>query len=114
MQDVQAVRDAGPSAPDYVQIRQSPEFTALRRKHRRFVFPMSLAFLVWYLAYVVLAAYAHDFMSTPLFGAINVAMVLGVLQFVSTALVTILYVRFGRDRLDPAAERLRRQAGESR
>lgn len=111
MQDVHTVRDAAPSAPDYEHIRSSEAFTRLRSRHRWFVFPMSLAFLAWYMAYVLLAAYAHDFMSTRVVGEVNVAMVLGILQFVSTALVTILYVRFGREKLDPAVTEIRRQAG---
>ena len=63
---------------DYPAIQQSPEFQTLRRTHRGFVFPVLAACLVWYFAYVLLASYAHDFMSTPVFGSVNVAMVLGI------------------------------------
>ena len=47
----------------YEQAQASPEFRALRRRLRRFVFPMSALFLVWYLAYVLLASYARPFMA---------------------------------------------------
>ena len=50
------------------------EFDALRRALRRFVFPMTAAFLVWYALYVLLSAYARDFMSTKVVGHINVAL----------------------------------------
>ncbi|GHF82679.1 uncharacterized membrane protein (DUF485 family) [Amycolatopsis bartoniae] len=96
---------------DFVAIQRSPEFKTLRSRFRRFAFPMTLLFILWYLVYVVLAAYAHDFMSKKVYGEINVAIVLGVLQFVSTALITIAYLRFARRRLDPQIETVRQQAG---
>lgn len=96
---------------DYVAIQRSPEFASLRSRFRGFAFPMTLLFIVWYLVYVLLAAYAHDFMSKKLFGEINVAIVMGVLQFVSTALITIAYLRFAKRRIDPQVETVRQQAG---
>ncbi|OXM64417.1 MULTISPECIES: DUF485 domain-containing protein [Amycolatopsis] len=100
-----------PAGPDFVAIQRSPEFGELRGRFRRFVFPMSLAFVLWYLVYVLLAAYAHDFMSIKVFGEVNVAIVLGILQFVSTALITAAYLRFARRRIDPAVDEVRQQAG---
>ncbi|GAA5163896.1 MULTISPECIES: DUF485 domain-containing protein [Amycolatopsis] len=96
---------------DYEAIQRSPEFTTLRGRFRRFAFPMTLLFIAWYLGYVLLAAYAHGFMSTKVYGEINVAIVLGILQFVSTALITIAYLRFAKRRLDPQVEVVRQQAG---
>lgn len=96
---------------DFAAIQHTPEFQQLRSRLRRFVFPVSVLFLSWYLVYVLLAAYARSFMSIQLFGAINVGMVLGFLQFVSTAVITVWYVRFARTRLDPATERIRGQVG---
>lgn len=95
------------SDPDWVTIQQSAEFTQLRRRLRGFVFPMSVAFFLWYLLYVLLSDYAHGFMSTKLFGNINVALVLGLLQFVSTFLITWLYVRYADRNLDPVADKIR-------
>lgn len=97
--------------PDFVAIQRSPEFGVLRSRFRRFVFPMSLAFVLWYLVYVLLAAYAHDFMSVKVFGEVNVAIVLGILQFVSTAGITAAYLRFARRRIDPEVDEVRQQAG---
>ncbi|GAA2815139.1 hypothetical protein GCM10010452_49410 [Crossiella cryophila] len=73
------------------------------------MFPMTVLFLSWYLVYVLLADYAHGFMSTKLTGNITVGLVLGLLQFVSTFLITTLYVRHANKHLDPAAERIREQ-----
>jgi uncharacterized membrane protein (DUF485 family) len=100
-----------PGAPDFVTIRRSPEFVALRRRFRRFVFPMSALFFVWYLTYVLLAAYAKDFMSHRLAGSITVGLALGLAQFASTLLITAGYVRFARRRIDPAVASIRRSVG---
>ncbi|MEV0677069.1 DUF485 domain-containing protein [Actinosynnema sp. NPDC050436] len=92
---------------DWVAVQSGPEFVELRRRLRTFVFPMAGLFLVWYLVYVLLADYAHDFMSTKVLGDINVGLVLGLLQFVSTFLITTLYVRHANKNLDPRAEAIR-------
>ncbi len=94
-------------SPDWEDIQQSAEFTELRRRMRGFVFPMTVAFLLWYLLYVLLSDYAHGFMSTKLFGNITVGLVFGLLQFVSTFVITYLYVRFANRRLDPVSEKIR-------
>jgi len=98
--------------PDYEGIQRSPEFRSLRGRFRRFVFPMSIGFFVWYLAYVVLAAYAGGFMSTPVFGLVNIGMLLGLGQFVTTAVITVLYVRFANREMDPRAAEIRASATE--
>ena len=92
---------------DYRAVQQSPEFQTLRKTHRGFVFPVLAACLVWYFAYVLLASYAHDFMSTPVFGSVNVAMVLGIAQVLTTFAVTTWYVAFANRRLDPLATDIR-------
>ncbi|SFQ08290.1 Uncharacterized membrane protein, DUF485 family [Amycolatopsis arida] len=106
------VADPAPprEGPDYEEIRRSPEFVAVRRRLRRFVFPMSLLFLAWYLCYVLLAAFAHDLMSTKVVGAVNVGIVLGLLQFASTLAITAGYLRFARRRIDPAVAEIRCRA----
>lgn len=98
---------AGPPETDWDKAHDSAEFKELRSRLRRFVFPVSALFLVWYLLYVLLADYAHGFMSTKLFGNINVGLVFGLLQFVSTFVITGLYVRYANKKLDPLAEKLR-------
>lgn len=97
--------------PDYDGVQHSREFVTLRRRFRSFVFPMSFVFFAWYLTYVLLAAYAHDFMSAKVFGQVNMGMVLGIGQFASTALITWLYVRFANRHLDPKVAALRERAG---
>ena len=93
--------------PDWERISEEPEFQELRRRLRSFVFPMTGLFLAWYLLYVLLASYAPSFMAIKLFGNINVGLVFGLLQFVSTFLITFLYIRFADRRLDPLVADLR-------
>ena len=92
---------------EYRQAQDSPEFTELRRRFRRFAVPMTVAFLVWYLLYVLLSTYAHDFMSTQVFGNVNIGILLGLGQFVSTFLITQLYVRHAGRSTDPVADEMR-------
>ena len=98
-----------PAATDWSEVQASPDFADLRRRLRNFVFPMAGLFLGWYLLYVVLADYAHGFMSTKLFGNITVGLVFGLLQFVSTFVITGLYVRFANRVVDPAADKIRHE-----
>lgn len=94
---------------DYQRAQRSPEFQDLRRRFRRFVFPMTGFFLVWYGVYVLLATYAHDFMSTRVSGNITVGLVLGLAQFVSTFAITMYYARWANRSLDGEADALRRE-----
>jgi uncharacterized membrane protein (DUF485 family) len=92
----------------YERVQASAEFADLRSRLRRFIFPMSAAFLLWYLAYVLLASYAPGFMSIRLGGSnITVGLVFGLLQFVTTFVITQVYVSYANRRLDPASKALR-------
>jgi uncharacterized membrane protein (DUF485 family) len=92
---------------EYRQAQDSPEFTELRRRFRRFAVPMTVAFLAWYLLYVLLSTYAHGFMATKVFGNVNIGILLGLGQFVTTFLITQLYVRHAGRSTDPVADEMR-------
>ena len=94
-------------AAQFQEIQNSPEFQELRSRLRRFVFPMSAVFLLWYFAYVMLGAFAHDFMAIKVWGDINVGLLIGLGQFVTTFIITGIYVRFANRELDPRAEAIR-------
>jgi uncharacterized membrane protein (DUF485 family) len=96
----------------YRAVQSSPEFARLRRALRGFIFPMTIAFLAWYALYVILSAYARDFMATQVVGNINVALVFGLLQFVSTFLIAWLYARYASRKLDPVADKIRAELEE--
>src|SRR5687767_13950240 len=45
----------------YSAIAQDSSFVELRRRYRRFAFPATIAFTVWYITYVICANWARDF-----------------------------------------------------
>ena len=92
--------------PVYVELGESAEFEELRSRFRRFVVPATVAFMAWYLLYVVMSNWANDFMSTEVVGNVNVAVVFGLLQFASTFLIAILYGRYMNKQVDPLAREL--------
>ncbi|OHU35944.1 hypothetical protein BKG80_19700 [Mycobacteroides chelonae] len=96
-----------------LEIQGSPEFQELRKTLRRFVFPMTAFFLAWYGLYLVLGAFAHDFMAIKLVGNINVGLVLGLGQFLTTFVITGLYVRFANRELDPKAAAIRAEVEQA-
>jgi uncharacterized membrane protein (DUF485 family) len=104
---VEGDRRLSVSASAYTQVQGSERFQELKRRHRSIVFPLAAIFLAWYFLYVLLADYAHDFMSHKLAGNITVGLVMGLLQFVSTFVITAIYVRFANKKLDPIAAELR-------
>ncbi|MFK8845857.1 DUF485 domain-containing protein [Streptomyces sp. Ac-502] len=89
--------------PDFIEVQASQEFGELRRSYRSFAFPLTVAFILWYLLYVLLSSYAGGFMGTKLFGNVNVAFVLGIAQFVTTFLIAWWYARHAAAKLDPKA-----------
>jgi uncharacterized membrane protein (DUF485 family) len=96
-----------PTEAKYLAVQESPQFQDLRKRYRGFVLPVAAGALVWYFAYVLLAAYAADFMGTPVFGNINLGLILGLLQFVTTFAITAWYIRFADKSLDPHSTRIR-------
>lgn len=92
--------------PVYDRLAATPEFAELRKLYRGFVFPATIAFLAWYLLYVLMSNWATGFMSTKVVGNINVALVFGLLQFLTTFGLAWLYSRFSTAKLDPLARRL--------
>lgn len=92
---------------DYIAVEESERFQGLRRMQRSFVFPLAVFFLIWYFAYVLLAAFAVDFMSQRVWGDITVGLLLGLGQFVTTFVITMAYVSFANRKLDPIATEIR-------
>ena len=97
---------------DFERAQASEPFQRLRATQRSFVFPLGIAFLLWYFAYVLLADYAHEFMSTPVFGNINLGLLLGLAQFVTTFAITTWYVSHANRKVDSLADEIRQDLAE--
>lgn len=98
-----------PAAPkiDYLEVEKSPEFVRLKNRHHNFVLPIAAAFLVWYFAFVLTGAFAPDLMAIKVIGNVNLGILLGLGQFVTTFGITMWYVSFANRRLDPLGAELR-------
>lgn len=103
----QPVNRHRPAAAEYRYVQGTEEFSKLRSTFRSFTMPLTVAGLIWYIGYVLVATYAGDFFgnSVPVFG--NVGILLGVLQFVTTFLITWLYIGFANKKLEPKQAAIR-------
>ena len=90
----------------YDQLKATPEFAELRRRYTSFVLPATLVFIIWYFLYVVMSNWAPGFMGTQVIGNVNVALVFGLLQFVTTFGIAWLYARYMNRAVDPLAREL--------
>ena len=94
----------------FLRVQASPEFADLKKTFRGFAFPMTAAFLIWYFAYVLMSVYARGFMSQSIgLGNLNLGHALGLLQFLTTFLITWLYIRHANNNLDPRADKIRKE-----
>lgn len=91
----------------YLEVQRSAAFQEVRGRYRRFVLPGVVLFLGWYVGYVVTATAAPGLMARPVTGAVNVGMLAGLGQFLTTFLFTWAYSRHARLRRDRAALDLR-------
>ncbi|WP_306231568.1 DUF485 domain-containing protein [Agrococcus beijingensis] len=99
-----------PIAERSVAMQASPEFQHLRRTFMRFIVPAAAIFLAWYLAYVLIAGFAPDFFATRVGDSyINIGLLFGLGQFVTTFAITMLYSRWANRVYDRQAEPLRHE-----
>jgi uncharacterized membrane protein (DUF485 family) len=96
-----------PAQTPHERLVQDPEFIALRSQFIKFVFPLTAAFMIWYFLYVFMAILAPEFMATQVVGNINIGLIFGLLQFVSTFVITLAYRNWADKKLDPSAESFR-------
>ena len=83
------------------------EFQELRTTFRSFTIPLTVAGLVWYIAYVLLATYMPDLFGTEMSVFGNLGILLGVLQFVTTFFITWWYISFANKKLEPMQAAIR-------
>ncbi|MBW8487337.1 DUF485 domain-containing protein [Actinomadura parmotrematis] len=97
----------------YAALAQDERFRLLRSRFRWLAVSIVSTFLGWYLLYVLLSAFARGLMGQRVLGNINVGLILGVLQFVSTFLLAWAYTSYARKILDPLARELREEAEQA-
>ncbi|TDT31067.1 DUF485 domain-containing protein [Naumannella halotolerans] len=103
-----AIDDDDLIAERSLAVQQSPEFRALRRSFISFIAPLTALFLIWYLAYVLIAGFAPGFFAQSVGGSsINVGFLFGLGQFVTTFAITMVYRSWADKKYDPQAAALR-------
>ena len=93
------------STVDWEAIERSPEFQELVRRRRSFVIPCTIFFLSWYLGFILLAAYAEDFMGERVYQGLTVGYCLALTQFLMVFGLGLWYLRKADREFDPLAER---------
>jgi uncharacterized membrane protein (DUF485 family) len=78
---------------DWERIAATSEFRALLRRKRAFIVPATVFFIVYYFALPVLVGYFPEFMSRKVLGALNIAYLFALSQFVMAWVLAFLYVR---------------------
>jgi uncharacterized membrane protein (DUF485 family) len=95
---------AGPDV-DWEEIERSPEFQELVKKRKAFVLPGTVFYLAWYMGFILLVAYAEDFMSRRVYEGLTVGYCLALTQFVMVLVLGLLYLRKADHEFDPLAEK---------
>ena len=99
---------------DYEAVEASPEFQELVRKRRAFVLPATIFYLVWYMGFILLAAYAEDFMGRSVYEGLTVGYVLALTQFLMVLVLGLMYLQRANKTYDPlAAKAIEKYAGHS-
>jgi uncharacterized membrane protein (DUF485 family) len=104
-------REAGLDV-DWDEIERSPEFQELVKRRKAFVLPGTVFFLAWYMGFILLVAYAEDFMSERVYEGLTVGYCLALTQFVMVLVLGLWYLRKADHEFDPlAAKAIERYEG---
>jgi uncharacterized membrane protein (DUF485 family) len=98
---------------DWEAIERSPEFQELVTRRRSFVLPATIFFLTYYMAFILLAGYAEDFMASSVYEGLTVGYVLALTQFVMVLVLGIMYLRKADREYDPLAQKVVDMAAET-
>jgi uncharacterized membrane protein (DUF485 family) len=96
----------GEPSHDWERIERLPEFQELVRKRRSFVLPATIFFLAYYMAFILLAGYAKDFMASSVYEGLTVGYCLALTQFLMVFALGIMYLRRADHEYDPLAARV--------
>ena len=95
-------------------VGKDPEMVELEHRHRRFVWPATVFFLVYYMALNILAGTSPDLMGRKLFGEFTFGYLFALSQFLMAFVVAWVYSRWAASRIDPLATDLREKLHKQR
>ena len=90
---------------DWERIERSDEFRELVKRRRSFVVPATIFFLVYYMAFIIVAGYAPDFMGESVYQGLTVGYCYALTQFVMVLGLGVWYLRKAENEFDPLAEK---------
>lgn len=83
------------------RILRNPKFKELVRARSSFAWTLSAVMLAIYFGFILLVAFAHDFLAMKVGGGVtSLGIVLGVVVILSAFLLTGIYVRRANSRFD--------------
>jgi uncharacterized membrane protein (DUF485 family) len=89
---------------DWDGIERSQEFRELVKKRRSFVVPATIFFLAYYMAFIIVAGYAPDFMGESVYEGLTVGYCYALTQFVMVFVLGIWYLRKAEKEFDPLSD----------
>jgi uncharacterized membrane protein (DUF485 family) len=99
--ELTAAEDA--QVTDWDKVAAMEEFRALLKAKIKFIAPATVFFVAYYFALPILVGYAPKLMEKQIFGAVNLAYLFALSQFIMAWVVAALYVR-AAGRFDKMAE----------
>ncbi|MEU1037398.1 DUF485 domain-containing protein [Streptomyces sp. NPDC005551] len=99
-----------PRRPRHHALGQHSDIRLLRSAYRRQRRVATLTALGYFVLFLLLSAFAPSLMAGPVSGGLSLGLLLGVLQVPVTCLAIWLYEYTARRRVDPIADRIRRQS----
>jgi uncharacterized membrane protein (DUF485 family) len=110
VKDIDAAQSVDPPSI-WDRIAESKEFKHLMATKRLFIVPAFIFFVVYYFALPVLVGYAPTFMSTKVWGPVNLAYLFALSQFFVAWIIAGLYVKAAAD-FDDLAKDILEKAGK--
>jgi uncharacterized membrane protein (DUF485 family) len=98
---------------DWEGIERSEEFRELVRKRRSFVVPATIFFLAYYMAFIIVAGYAPDFMARSVYEGLTVGYCYALTQFLMVFVLGIWYLRKADREFDSLADAAVEAAADS-
>ena len=104
---------------DWEEIERSEAFRELVKKRRSFVVPATIFFLAYYMAFIIVAGYAPDFMGESVYEGLTVGYCYALTQFLMVFVLGLWYLRKSDREFDPLADKVveaaaAREAGDVR
>jgi uncharacterized membrane protein (DUF485 family) len=89
---------------DWEGIERSQEFRELVKRRRSFVIPATIFFLAYYMAFIIVAGYAPDFMARSVYEGLTVGYCYALTQFLMVFVLGIWYLRKAEREFDPLSD----------